>query len=185
VLACRALREQLAEHGGEVPADGLEATAGTAEFLKSREQLARYAFGAQFADVRVDASSGEVRVSRMLGVFAAGRIINPRTARSQLIGGMTMGISMALHEESVMDAAYGDFVNKDLAQYHIAACADIEQIDAHWIDETDDELNPMGSKGIGEIGIVGTAAAVANAVFNATGRRVRDLPIRLDRVLAS
>jgi xanthine dehydrogenase YagR molybdenum-binding subunit len=184
VLACRALREQLAEHGGEVPADGLEATAGTAEFLKSREQLARYAFGAQFADVRVDASSGEVRVSRMLGVFAAGRIINPRTARSQLIGGMTMGISMALHEESVMDAAYGDFVNKDLAQYHIAACADIEQIDAHWIDETDDELNPMGSKGIGEIGIVGTAAAVANAVFNATGRRVRDLPIRLDRVLA-
>ena len=162
VLASRALREQLDEHGGEVPAGrprGDRRHAATSS--KSREQLARYAFGAQFADVRVDAATGEVRVSRMLGVFAAGRIINPRTARSQLIGGMTMGISMALHEESVMDAAYGDFVNKDFAQYHVAACADIEQIEAHWIDETDDELNPMGSKGIGEIGIVGTAAAVA------------------------
>ena len=114
---------------------------------------------------------------------STGRIVNPRTARSQLIGGMTMGISMALHEESVMDARFGDYVNKDLAQYHVAACADIEQIEAHWLDESDDALNPMGSKGIGEIGIVGTAAAVANAVHHATGVRVRDLPIRLDRVL--
>jgi xanthine dehydrogenase YagR molybdenum-binding subunit len=184
VLACRALREQLAEHGGEPPEEELEATADTAAFLESREQLARYAFGAQFAGVRVDAFTGEVRVSRMLGVFAAGRIVNPRLARSQFLGGMTMGVSMALHEESVMDAQFGDFVNKDFAQYHVAACADIEQMEAHWLDETDDELNPIGSKGIGEIGIVGTAAAVANAVFNATGQRVRDLPIRLDRVLA-
>ena len=130
VLACRALREQLEAHGGEVPDEGLEATAHTGDFLKSREQLARYAFGAQFADVRVDADTGEVRVSRMLGVFAAGRIVNPRLARSQFIGGMTMGISMALHEESVMDAAFGDYVNKDFAQYHIAACADIESIEA-------------------------------------------------------
>jgi len=183
VLACRALREQLEAHGGEVPDEGLEASAHTGDFLKSREQLARYAFGAQFADVRVDADTGEVRVSRMLGVFAAGRIVNPRLARSQLIGGMTMGISMALHEESVMDAAFGDYLNKDFAQYHVAACADIESIEAHWIDESDDELNPIGSKGIGEIGIVGTAAAVANAVFNATGQRVRDLPIRLDRLV--
>ena len=165
------------------PEDGLEASADTTEFLKSREQLARYAFGAQFADVRVDVDTGEVRVSRLLGVFAAGRIVNPRLARSQFLGGMTMGLSMALLEESVIDAEFGDFVNKDLAQYHVAACADVESIEAHWIDETDDDLNPMGSKGIGEIGIVGTAAAVANAVFNATGRRVRDLPLRLDRVL--
>ena len=120
----------------------------------------------------------------MLGVFAAGRIVDPRLARSQLVGGMTMGISMARHEESVMDARFGDFVNKDLALYHIAACADIEEIEADWVEESDDALNPIGSKGIGEIGIVGTAAAVANAVFNATGQRVRDLPIRLDRLVS-
>ena len=92
-----------------------------------------------------------------------------------------MGLGMALHEESVMDREFGDYLNHDLAQYHVPACADIQDIDAAWVDEDDDELNPMGSKGIGEIGIVGTAAAVANAVFHATGQRVRDLPIRLDR----
>jgi xanthine dehydrogenase YagR molybdenum-binding subunit len=97
---------------------------------------------------------------------------------------MTMGLSMALHEEAVLDPAIGGWLNRDFAQYHIATNADVERIEAFWVDEHDDDLNPMGTKGIGEIGIVGTAAAVANAVHHATGVRVRDLPVRLDRVLA-
>ena len=158
-------------------------TADTAEEVEAQSELSRHAFGAQFAEVRVDADTGEVRLPRLLGVFAVGRVINPKTARSQFIGGMTMGLSMALHEEGVMDREFGDYLNHDLAEYHVPVCADIQDIDAAWIDEDDDELNPMGSKGIGEIGIVGTAAAIANAVFHATGMRVRDLPIRLDRLV--
>ncbi len=113
--------------------------------------------------------TGEIRVPRMLGVFAVGRIINPVTARSQFIGGMTMGIGMALMEESIMDAEFGDYLNRDLAQYHVPSCADVRDIDAMWVEESDPHLNPMGSKGIGEIGIVGAAAAVGNAVAHACG----------------
>ena len=114
---------------------------------------------------------------RLTGVFACGRILNPKTARSQFIGGMTMGLGMALFEESVVDPQLGAYVTTDLASYHVPVNADIEQIDVSWIEDEDFRVSPMGSKGIGEIGIVGTAAAIASAVFNATGIRVRDLPI--------
>ncbi|GAA2397283.1 xanthine dehydrogenase family protein molybdopterin-binding subunit [Nonomuraea africana] len=183
VRACEALLAELDRRGGDVPADGVEAGADTAGEVRAEERFSRHAFGAQFAEVGVDVDTGEARVLRLLGVFAAGRIINPKTARSQLIGGMTMGLSMALFEESVMDREFGDYLNRDLAQYHVASCADVRDIEAAWIEEDDPHLNPMGSKGIGEIGIVGTAAAIANAVHHATGIRVRDLPIRLDKLL--
>jgi len=176
VKACTALRDVL-ERG-----EGVRVEVDTAQDVESDPPLARHAFGAQFVEVRVDVDTGEIRVPRMLGVFAAGRIINPLTARSQLIGGMTMGLSMALFEESLMDPRFGAYVNHDLASYHIATHADVPAIEVAWIDEHDD-LNPMGSKGIGEIGIVGTAAAVANAVHHATGVRLRELPLRPDRVL--
>jgi xanthine dehydrogenase YagR molybdenum-binding subunit len=183
VKACRQLIADIDRCGG-VPDDGLVARADTADDIAAQADLVRHSFGAQFAEVRVDVDTGEIRVPRLLGVFAAGRIVNAKTARSQLIGGMTMGLSMALFEESLMDAEFGDYLNHDFAGYHIAANADVQRIDATWIDEEDDQLNPLGVKGIGEIGIVGTAAAIANAVYHATGQRQRHLPIRPDRVLS-
>ncbi|MEU8272552.1 molybdopterin cofactor-binding domain-containing protein, partial [Sphaerisporangium sp. NPDC049002] len=183
VRACEMLLAELERRGGVVPPAGVEAVADTRQEVRDQAKFARHAFGAQFAEVGVDADTGETRVLRLLGVFAAGRILNPKTARSQLVGGMTMGLSMALLEESVMDREFGDYLNHDLAQYHIPANADIRDIQAYWVDEDDPHLNPMGSKGIGEIGIVGTAAAVANAVHHATGVRIRDLPIRLDKLV--
>jgi xanthine dehydrogenase YagR molybdenum-binding subunit len=181
--AASALRRRLHEEfGGSVPAGGLEAS-GTFETNPEAQQYAMHAFGAQFAEVRVHEDTGEVRVPRLLGVFAAGRIVNPQLARSQLLGGMTWGLSMALHEESVLDPHFGDYVNHDFAEYHIATNADVGEIDVTWIEEDDPHVNPMGAKGIGEIGIVGTAAAIANAVYHATGIRVRDLPITLDKLL--
>ncbi|MET8469147.1 xanthine dehydrogenase family protein molybdopterin-binding subunit [Streptomyces sp. NPDC006422] len=183
--ACTRLAADLADRKGqELPAEGLDATADTAGRADADSDYARHAFGAHFAEVGVDTVTGEVRVRRLLGVYAAGRILNSRTARSQFIGGMTMGLGMALTEGSTLDPAFGDFVERDLAAYHVPANADVPAIEAHWIDEDDPHLNPMGSKGIGEIGIVGTAAAIGNAVHHATGVRQRELPITPDRVLA-
>jgi xanthine dehydrogenase YagR molybdenum-binding subunit len=179
---CDLRRRLQTEHGGTVPPGGVEVTAEVPD-NPYPEQFAMHGFGAQFAEVRVHAGTGEVRVPRMLGVFAAGRIINAKTGRSQLLGGMTMGLSMALHENSVLDHRFGHVANQDFAEYHIATNADVGSIEVHVLPEEDPYVNAMGSKGIGEIGIVGTAAAIANAVHHATGVRVRDLPITLDKLL--
>ncbi|MGK5678444.1 xanthine dehydrogenase family protein molybdopterin-binding subunit [Actinoplanes sp. URMC 104] len=171
--ACRAL----------LSSSSSEAVFDTTELIGEQKKEGKHAFGAHFAEVRVDAVTGEVRVSRLFGMYAAGRILNPRTARSQFLGAMIMGMGMALHEESVLDPAMGAWVNHDLAEYHVPSHADVESVEAEWIDEHDDQLNPMGSKGIGEIGIVGSPAAILNAIWHATGVRVRDLPARLDKIL--
>ncbi|WP_406151360.1 xanthine dehydrogenase family protein molybdopterin-binding subunit [Streptomyces sp. NBC_01012] len=181
--AATALMRRLAEHTGPLPPEGITVTADTGEETGQESPYARHAFGAHFAEVAVDSLTGEVRVRRLLGVFAAGRILNSRTARSQFIGGMVMGLGMALTESSTMDPDFGDFTESDLASYHVPSCADVPDIQAHWIDEDDPHLNPMGSKGIGEIGIVGTAAAIGNAVRHATGARLRELPLTPDKLL--
>ncbi|MFI2735515.1 xanthine dehydrogenase family protein molybdopterin-binding subunit [Streptomyces sp. NPDC018711] len=182
--ACAALRATLAtDPGRPLPPEGVTVEADTEEEAKRTSPYARHAFGAHFAEVRVDTVTGEVRVSRLLGVYAVGRVLNARTARSQFIGGMTMGLGMALTEHSTMDLVFGDFREHDLASYHVPVCADVPDIEAHWVDEHDPHLNPMGSKGIGEIGIVGTAAAIANAVHHACGVRLRALPLTPDHLL--
>jgi xanthine dehydrogenase YagR molybdenum-binding subunit len=124
-----------------------------------------------------------IRVSRVVSAVAAGRILNPKTARSQVMGGIVWGIGAALEEESVIDQNFGRFINHNLAEYHVPVNADIHDIDVIFIEEKDSIVNPLGAKGLGEIGIVGVAAAIANAVFHATGKRIRSLPITLDKLL--
>ncbi|MGQ4419214.1 xanthine dehydrogenase family protein molybdopterin-binding subunit [Streptomyces sp. SAS_269] len=168
----------------DIPAEGITVRSDTTAAIGALAPAERHSFGAQFAEVAVDVATGEVRVRRMLGIFAAGRIVNPLTARGQFLGGMIWGISMALHEEAVRDRASGGHVGPDLAGYHVATHADVPHIEADWIEDTDPD-DPVGIKGIGEIGIVGAAAAIANAVWHATGVRHRSLPIRPDRVLTA
>jgi xanthine dehydrogenase YagR molybdenum-binding subunit len=140
-------------------------------------------FGAHFVEVAVDGFTGEVRIRRMLAVCAAGRILNPMTARSQVIGAMTMGAGAALMEELAVDKRRGFFVNHDLASYEVPVHADIPHQEVIFLDEADDKVSPMKAKGVAELGICGVAAAVANAIYNATGVRVRDYPVTLDKHL--
>ena len=150
---------------------------------KGEDKIA-FAFGAQFVEVRVHAETREIRTPRAVGAFAAGRIMNPRTARSQLMGGMIWGISSALHEATEIDTRAARYVNTNLADYLIPVNADVQTIEVLLVPETDDWVNPLGVKGLGELGNVGLNAAVANAVFHATGKRVRDLPVRIEKLMA-
>ncbi len=141
-----------------------------------------HSYGAQFCEVRVNAVTGEPRVSRFLGSFDCGRILNPKTAASQFRGGIIMGLGMALVEETEFDERSGRIMNPSLAEYHVPVHLDVPQIDVIWTD-LPDRNTPLGARGVGEIGITGVAAAVANAIHNATGRRVRELPITLDKLM--
>jgi xanthine dehydrogenase YagR molybdenum-binding subunit len=142
-----------------------------------------HAFGAVFAEVHVDKALGTIRVPRVVASYAVGRIMNAKTANSQLVGGLVWGISTALLEQTHIDPWVGRVVNANLAEYHVPVNADIGKIDVTVVDEADSHVNSLGAKGIGEIGITGVSAAIANAVYHATGCRVRDLPITLDKVL--
>jgi xanthine dehydrogenase YagR molybdenum-binding subunit len=205
--ACVKLREAVAQKLGVHPAeaefvDGTVRAGGRSQVLRKAaeggdlvaEDLMEYGdldkkfqqstFGAHFVEVGVDAATGETRVRRMLAVCAAGRILNPKSARSQVIGAMTMGVGAALMEDLVIDKRTGFFVNHDLASYEVPVHADIPHQEVIFLEETDPVSSPMKAKGVGELGICGVAAAIANAVYNATGVRVRDYPVTLDKLLA-
>ena len=194
--ACQKLKEAIgavAGHGyNDIFAEvrrhfpqGLEATGKTSASRDdpNYQSHSQFTYGATFAEVGVDADTAEVRLRRMLGIFSAGRILNHKTARSQLIGGMIWGVSAALHEGAYVDPRYGSWVNADLAEYLMPTHADIPDIEAVMLDDFDGHANHLGVKGIGELGSGGTGACVANAVYNATGVRVRDFPITIDKLL--
>jgi xanthine dehydrogenase YagR molybdenum-binding subunit len=161
--------------------DRIEKEASAAPNEKSK--FAHSAHSAVFAEVRIDEQLGVIRVTRMVSAVAAGRILNPKIAGSQILGAVVGGIGMALHEETTTDHRLGRFMNHNFAEYHVPVNADVHAIDVIFVDEQDEEINPLGVKGVGEIGIVGTAAAIANAVYHATGKRVRDLPITIDKLM--
>jgi xanthine dehydrogenase YagR molybdenum-binding subunit len=204
-LACEALRGQIAKamgvdegaltlKDGRVIADNRsvplaelvgEGMAATGEISPGKQEKTfnQASYGAHFAEVAVNVVTGEVRVKRMLGVFAAGRILNEKTARSQCLGGMTFGIGCALTEELVHDPRNGKIVNRDLGEYHLPVNADVPQLEVEFLYERDIEANPLHAKGLGEVGICGAAGAIGNAIYNATGVRVRDFPLTLDKLL--
>ena len=167
----------------QAAADGGLSAEDEIEYGDLAKKYQQSTFGAHFVEVGVDAATAEIRVRRMLAVCAAGRILNPKTARSQVIGAMTMGVGAALMEELVVDKRAGFFVNHDLAGYEVPIHADIPHQEMFFLDETDPMSSPMKAKGVAELGICGVAAAVANAVYNATGVRVREYPITLDKLL--
>ncbi|MFC5408089.1 xanthine dehydrogenase family protein molybdopterin-binding subunit [Larkinella bovis] len=173
------LRDIVGLNGGRAVSETSTSLPDTLE----QRNYARAVHSATFVEVEIDEDFGTVRVTRAVTAVAGGRILNPKTARSQIVGGMVWGISKALEEESVLDHQFGRFMNPNLAEYHVAVNADIPDLDVIFVEENDTIVNPLGVKGLGEIGIVGMPAAVANAVFHATGRRVRDFPITLDKLL--
>jgi xanthine dehydrogenase YagR molybdenum-binding subunit len=144
-----------------------------------------YASGAEFVEVRIHALTHEIRVPRIVGAFAAGRLMNTRTAHSQLMGGMIWGIGSALHEATDIDTKYARYVNDNLADYQVPVNADVKDVQVISVPEVDHDVNPAGVKGLGELGNVGTAAAIANAVYHATGKRIRQLPIRIESLLSA
>ena len=170
---------------GEASIEAEETASPGVSGMISQMQKARNTHSAVFVEVRVDEELNQVRVTRVVNAVAAGRIINPKTARSQILGGVVMGIGMALHEETFADATLGRWMNHNYAEYHVPAHADVEDIDVIFVDEPDPEVSPLGVKGLGEIGIVGTAAAIANAIYHATGKRVRSLPVTIDKLLTT
>jgi xanthine dehydrogenase YagR molybdenum-binding subunit len=204
--ACVKLREQIAQKAGldaglaefadgavraggraiplqQIAQQGDIAAEDTMEYGDLDKKFQQSTFGAHFVEVAVDAATAEIRVRRMLAVCAAGRILNPKSARSQVIGAMTMGVGAALMEDLVVDKRIGYFVNHDLAMYEVPVHADIPHQEVIFLDETDPMSSPMKAKGVGELGICGVGAAVANAIYNATGVRVRDYPVTLDKLL--
>jgi xanthine dehydrogenase YagR molybdenum-binding subunit len=200
LAACRKLRKKLGDGdpvallrrsgkpfvegsvGSESRLGGLASMAKTVKLVLDRRRHVTAASGAHFCEVRVDPDTGELRVTRWVGAFDVGTVINAKTTASQLRGGIVMGLGMALAEETLVDPRNGRIMNPGLAEYHVPVHADVPPIGVHWLADPDPTM-PLGLLGVGEVGIVGVAAAVANAVFHATGRRIRDLPITLDKLL--
>ena len=167
-------------HGG---VNSIEKEASASPNPLNQDQYTMNTHSAVFVEVKVDEDLGTIQVTRVVSAIAGGRVLNPKTARSQIMGAIVWGIGMALHEESVIDQNFGRFMNHNLAEYHVPVNADIHDIDVIFVEENDSIVNPIGVKGLGEIGIVGVAGAIANAIFHATGKRIRDLPITLDKLL--